>query len=69
MQYRTFNTGDQIWVRRTTNGREVTAKVITHDGMIWSEDEPKTRKITGVEYYLHWITVKIIQGVHWVMNV
>jgi hypothetical protein len=70
MQYRTFNTGDQIWVRRLTNGQEVSVKVITYDGLFWDEEDgflyPK--KLTGIEYAVNWLVVKTIQFNHWLVG-
>lgn len=66
MQYRTYATGDQIWVRRLTDGREVTVKYITSDGLTGSEDENdfKMRKLTGIERALHYVVVAAIKFNH-----
>ena len=68
MEYQSYNTGDQVWTSQRY-GQRASVKVITHDAYIWVEgDTQALRKLTGLEYYLHWITVKVIQGVYWVMN-
>lgn len=69
MQYRTYNTGDQLWVRRTVDGHEVTAKLITSDGLTWEEgDEKSLTQLTGVEKVLNECVVAAIRLNHWVMN-
>jgi hypothetical protein len=56
MQYRVFNTGDQIWLSERY-GKQVVVKLLTHDGLAWSEDEPSMKRLTGAERYVHLATV------------
>lgn len=62
MQYRVFNTGDQIWVSERF-GQRVTVKLLTHDGWSWEEGEGPMRRLTGVERYAHIITVFFMKGI------
>lgn len=54
MQYRVFNTGDQIWTSQRY-GKEVTVKLLTHDGIVWNEDDAplSITKLTGLEAAFH----------------
>ena len=56
MEYRVFNTGDQIWLSQRY-GKPTVVKVLTHDGLTFSEDEPTIRRIEGAERIVHQITV------------
>jgi len=62
MEYRTFNTGDQVWVSNRF-GKEVAVKVHTNDGICWSEgDRPNfIVKLTGLEAIFHKIEVCFIK--------
>jgi hypothetical protein len=62
MEYRVYNTGDQIWISQRF-GKEVTVKVVTHDGIIWSEgdDSLPIWKLTGMEKHLHKVEVFFIK--------
>jgi hypothetical protein len=61
MQYRVYNTGDQIWLSQRY-GKEVTVKLITHDGIYWDEETnaPPT-KLTGLEAAMHKVQVFCIK--------
>ena len=49
MEYRVYNTGDQIWLSQRY-GKEDVVRILTHDGMIWSEEiEPIILKREGHE--------------------
>ncbi len=56
MQYRVYSTGDQVWVSQRY-GQETVVKVITHDGMSWSEDEPTLKRLDGAEKIVHTVQV------------
>jgi len=71
MEYRTYNTGDQIWVRRLVDGRTATVKLITHDGMIWDEENDmllQQRRLTGLELWFNKLIVATIKFNHWLIN-
>lgn len=52
MQYRVFNTGDQIWVSKRY-GVDTTVKFITADGLVWEEGDDSFRRLGGFELRLH----------------
>lgn len=56
MHYTFYNTGDQIWFRYAGKDRFVT-KVLTHDGLSWSEENPIWIRLEGVELVIHRVTV------------
>ena len=56
MEYQIYNTGDQLWTS-IRNGKRVTVKVITHDGLVWEEGEQETRKLTGAQKIAHQVQV------------
>lgn len=57
MQYQVFNTGDQVWTSQRY-GKRVSVKVITHDGLVWEEDDTATfRKLAGMEMLVHNIQI------------
>lgn len=62
MQYRVYNTGDQIWLSERY-GKQVAVKALTHDGLTFSEEEPIMRRLTGAERYVHMVTVFFIKGI------
>jgi hypothetical protein len=68
MEYRTYNTGDQIWVRRTVDGQLLTVKLVTSDGLKWEEGELGLTKMEGPERFLHYFVVGAIRFNHWLMN-
>lgn len=63
MQYRSYITGDQIWVR-TTAGCEEVVKVITHDGKYWEEGMPNLVNLSGFERFIHRVHVFALQILH-----
>ena len=57
MEYRVYNTGDQIWTSQRY-GKRVSVKVVTHDGLVWEEGDTVTfRKMDGVELRIHQVQV------------
>jgi hypothetical protein len=56
MEYRVFNTGDQIWISQR-HGNPTVVKALTHDGLTCSEDEPTIRRLEGAERIVHQVTV------------
>jgi len=60
MEYRAYSTGDQIWLSQRY-GEQVVVKVLTHDGLTCSEEEPVIRRLTGAERYAHLATVFCIK--------
>lgn len=68
MEYRTYSTGDQIWVRRTVDGQILTAKLVTSDGLKWEEGEDGMTKMDAVERFIHHFVVGAIRLSHWLKN-
>lgn len=62
MEYQVFNTGDQIWTSQR-DGKRVSVKVITHDGMVWEEGDEALhlRRLEGMEKYFHMVEVFCIK--------
>jgi len=56
MQYRSFSSGDQIWVSQRY-GQDVTVKFKTSDGLVWEEGDATFRKLHGVEKAIHQVEV------------
>ncbi len=56
MEYRAYSNGDQIWLSKRYD-KQTVVKVITHDGMIWSEEEPHLKRFEGAEKVIHQIQV------------
>ncbi len=52
MEYRVCNTGDQIWLADRF-GKPTVVKVITHDGLVWSEEEPILKRMDSLEGTIH----------------
>jgi len=50
--YEVYSSGDQVWFGER-NGQETVTKVVTHDGLVWSEEEPALTRLTGMELYIH----------------
>jgi hypothetical protein len=67
MQYHTYNTGDQVWTSQRY-GKQTVVKVITHDGMVWSEEEPKLTRLEGAEKFIHQIQVFCMKWIWKVLN-
>ena len=68
MQYKTFNTGDQVWYSKRY-GQDVVVKLITSDGLTWEEGDAKPlTKLTGAEKFLHRIVVAAIRFSHSIMK-
>lgn len=67
MEYRHYNTGDQVWVRRLEDGHEVTAKFITSNGIYWTEEEGY-KTLSAPEKLFHKIVSLFIRGLHRVMK-
>jgi hypothetical protein len=62
VQYRLYNAGDQIWLS-DRYGKQVVVKIVTHDGLTFSEEEPVMRRFSGVEHYLHLVKTFFIRGI------
>lgn len=61
MQYRVFATGDQIWTSQRY-GKEVTVKLLTHDGLYWDEESTSSMtKLTGFDKNIHKVEVFFIK--------
>jgi hypothetical protein len=56
MQYRVYNTGDKVWLSQRF-GAETVVKVVTHDGLVWSEESPRMTQLEGAEKFIHKIEV------------
>ena len=67
MQYRAYSTGDQIWVSERY-GKQVTVKLLTHDGWAWEEGEGAMHRLSGVERYVHLATTFCIRMILKVFN-
>jgi len=67
MEYRVYNTGDQVWLSQRF-GQRVTVKILTNDGMVWSEEEPTLRRLEGAERYIHLVTVFLIKVIRKVLS-
>ena len=63
MEYQVFSTGDQIWTSQR-DGKRVTVKLLTHDGLSWEEGEGEAHRLTGVELYVHKATVFCLRLIH-----
>lgn len=60
MEYRNFNTGDQIWVRHN----EGVFKFITHDGLYWEEGMPNMVRLTGLNKLINTVAAFLIRLSH-----
>lgn len=58
-----FNTGDQIWTEWRHN-KWVVVRVLTHDGLAWSEREEGLTRLTGMEKIFHHLMVRYLQLAH-----
>ena len=67
MKYHSYSTGDQVWTSQHY-GKETVVKVITHDGMVWSEEEPSLKRMEGAEKVIHQITVFCMRCIWKVLN-
>lgn len=67
MQYRTFNTGDQLWYSKRDE-QDVVVKLITNDGLTWEEGQSGLKKLTGVEKYFHRVVAAVIRFSHSIMK-
>lgn len=38
MEHRKYNTGDEVWIE-IVDGKEVVRKLVTHNGIVWSEEK------------------------------
>ena len=56
MQYRVYGTGDQVWTAQRY-GKDTVVKVVTHDGLVWSEEAPTLTRMSGMELAIHKVTV------------
>lgn len=63
MEYQVFTTGDQLWTSMR-NGKRVTVKLLTHDGWSWEEGEGESRRLTGMELYVHRATVFCLRWIN-----
>ncbi len=52
MEYRVCSTGDQIWLADRF-GQKTVVKIVTHDGLVWSEDEPILKRMDKLEGVIH----------------
>lgn len=65
--YTLYNTGDQVW-SEWRDGKWVTTKVITHDGIISDErEEGGIVHLTGFEKALHSVQVKVMRALYAVL--
>jgi len=56
MEYRHYNTGDQVWLYEGN-----VCKVITHDGIIW---QGSSRRLNGISKVFNFVKVFLIQLYH-----
>jgi hypothetical protein len=56
MEFQAYKNGDKVWLSQRY-GKQTVVKVVTHDGMVWSEDEPTLKRLEGAEKIVHNVEV------------
>lgn len=56
MEFRVYNSGDKIWLSERY-GKQTVVKVVTHDGAVWSEEEPTLKRLEGADKIVHRVEV------------
>ena len=65
--YRVYNTGDLIWFRQH-GSEQVVYKVITGDGMYWSEYDGSLRTMNTVEKFVWKAAIYCIRGINYLLK-
>jgi len=55
-EFRVYNTGDKIWLSKR-HDKQTVVKIVTHDGIVWTESKPTLTYLSGIEKIIHQVDV------------